>query len=244
MFQQSLMGGDDSRRPWTFSVSLLTQLLVVTLAVLLPLLSEPVLPLVSRAFVLLEPPAPPRGAPPPPKTRVVKEPERFTKEMVQPKTIPDRVELIVDETPAEIVAGPTVIGADPGRGVRGALPESFVPEAPLVRPPAPPPPKAGPEAAPSGPVPVGGKVQDARVIQRVLPVYPPLARQARVSGAVLLKAIIAADGSVEQLTVVSGHPLLIQAAVAAVQQWRYKPTLLNGKAVPVSTQIEVRFALQ
>ncbi len=244
MFQESLLSGHDSRRPWTFSVSLLTQLLLVSLAVLLPLLGKPMLPLVSRAFVLLEPPKPPRGAPPPAQTIVVERPQRFDQELRQPQTIPDRAELIVDRAPAEIASGPVVVGADPGGAGAGVI-RSIVADVPAVRPPAPPPPK--PEAKPAAavkPITVGGRVQDARILRRVTPAYPPLARQARISGAVLLKAVIAADGTVEQLEVVSGHPLLIQAALTAVQQWRYRPTLLNGQAVPVLTQIEVRFALQ
>jgi protein TonB len=73
--------------------------------------------------------------------------------------------------------------------------------------------------------------------------YPPLAKQARISGSVLLHAIIEKDGSVIQLEVISGHPLLVQAALDAVRQWRYQPTLLNGEPVQVDTTVTVVFSL-
>ena len=75
------------------------------------------------------------------------------------------------------------------------------------------------------------------------PVYPPLARQARIQGTVVLRAIIAKDGSVENLELVSGHPMLVNAAMDAVMQWQYKPYVLNGAAVEVQTTINVNFLL-
>jgi TonB family protein len=90
---------------------------------------------------------------------------------------------------------------------------------------------------------VGGNVQQTKLLQHSEPVYPPLAQQARISGVVHLNAIIGKDGTVENLTVASGHPLLVPAALQAVKQWVYAPTLLNGQAVEVVTQIEVNFTL-
>jgi protein TonB len=90
---------------------------------------------------------------------------------------------------------------------------------------------------------VGGDVLAAKIVRRVLPVYPPLAKQARVSGTVRLMGKIASDGSIQQLEVLSGHPLLVKAAVDAVRQWLYKPTLLNGEPVEVQAPIEVNFTL-
>jgi protein TonB len=77
----------------------------------------------------------------------------------------------------------------------------------------------------------------------VVPDYPLLAKQAHVEGDILLSATIAADGTVKDLHVVSGNPLLIRAAVNAVKQWTYRPTYLNGQAVEVLTEITVRFRL-
>jgi len=77
----------------------------------------------------------------------------------------------------------------------------------------------------------------------VKPAYPPLAVQARISGTVRLAAIIGRDGTIQHLQVVSGHPLLTASAVEAVKHWSYQPTLLNGEAVEVITQIDVNFTL-
>jgi periplasmic protein TonB len=90
---------------------------------------------------------------------------------------------------------------------------------------------------------VGGNVMEAKIMKRVMPVYPPLARQARISGTVRLEGVISREGRVANLQVHSGHPLLIAAAVDAVRQWVYRPTLLNGQAVEVIAPIEVHFTL-
>jgi protein TonB len=87
-------------------------------------------------------------------------------------------------------------------------------------------------------------VQQALLLHRVVPVYPPLARQINLEGAVRLRAVIGGDGSVRSLEVLSGHPLLAQAAREAVTQWRYRPTLLNGQPVEVETYVTVVFELR
>ena len=89
----------------------------------------------------------------------------------------------------------------------------------------------------------GGEVQHANLLHQVKPTYPQLARSVRVQGVVILEAIIDREGRVENLKVLSGHPLLIPAAFEAVQQWRYRPTLLNGQPVEVMTQVTVNFSL-
>jgi protein TonB len=90
---------------------------------------------------------------------------------------------------------------------------------------------------------VGGNVQSAKMIRQVQPVYPQIAKTAHVQGTILLHAIIAKDGSVQELTYVSGPPLLMKAAQDAVREWRYQPTLLNGEPVEVETTISVIFTL-
>jgi TonB family protein len=105
------------------------------------------------------------------------------------------------------------------------------------------PPAGAAFAPPPGTVTVKGEVEAANLLTKVTPVYPPLAKQAQVSGSVTLTAFIGADGTVKNLSVVKGHPLLIAAAIDAVKQWVYKPTLLNGLPVPVITTIEVNFTL-
>jgi len=91
---------------------------------------------------------------------------------------------------------------------------------------------------------VGGDVQAAKLIKRVLPMYPRQASQFRVSGTVHLLGIIAKDGTIQRLQVLSGHPLLRQAAIDAVSQWVYRPTILNGQPVEVEAPIDVIFTLQ
>jgi protein TonB len=103
---------------------------------------------------------------------------------------------------------------------------------------APPPPRVTPSR-----IRQGGNVTAAKLVNQVKPNYPPLARQTRISGTVRLHAIIGKDGTVQSLQLESGHPLLVQAALDAVRQWRYQPTLLNGEPVEVDTTIDVVFSL-
>ena len=95
----------------------------------------------------------------------------------------------------------------------------------------------------TAPIAVGGNVMEAKILKRVMPIYPQLARNARISGKVHLLSIIAKDGSIQKLEVIDGHPLLLRAAFEAVKQWIYRPTLLNGEPVDVVAPIEVNFTL-
>jgi protein TonB len=81
------------------------------------------------------------------------------------------------------------------------------------------------------------------LVKKVNPNYPPLARQARIQGVVLLQAQISKDGRIENLQLISGHPMLAPAAIEAVKQWVYRPYLLNGEPCEVDTQIQVNFTL-
>jgi protein TonB len=90
---------------------------------------------------------------------------------------------------------------------------------------------------------VGANVQESQLLERVHPVYPPLALQARIQGIVRFNAVIGADGRVTNLRLTSGHPLLVEAARDAVKRWRYRTTLLNGSPVEVVTMIDVPFKL-
>ena len=91
---------------------------------------------------------------------------------------------------------------------------------------------------------IAGNIQEAEIVKRVPPVYPPLARQTKVSGIVKLHVVIDKQGNVIELQAISGHPLLIQSALDAVKQWQYKPTLLNGRPVLVDTEVSVIFDLK
>jgi TonB family protein len=90
---------------------------------------------------------------------------------------------------------------------------------------------------------VGGEVMKAKLVQQVEPVYPPLAKNARIQGTVRLQVVISPEGSVDEMTVMSGHPLLVQQAMEAVRLWRYEPTLLNGAPVSVVSTVDVLFSL-
>jgi periplasmic protein TonB len=104
-----------------------------------------------------------------------------------------------------------------------------------------------PMIVPARPLPVKAilvsHLAEANLLHKVQPVYPALARQGRIQGAVELRAIISKTGAIENLTVVRGHPMLAPAAVEAVKQWRYRPYLLNGEPIEVETDITVNFFL-
>jgi protein TonB len=241
MFEQSLMSnavGKSSR--WTMALSFGLQMLLVGVAVLIPLLNYYELPAGQLMGFLVAPPPPPPPAPPPVVTRRII-PEQYNP-MATPVAIPDRVAIIQDEPPpATSIAG--VVGGVGGSfgGALGGIIGSIVSSTPIVAPPPPPVKRAPP---PPKRIRVGGAVSRANLIRQVRPVYPPLARQARIQGTVKLTAIISKTGSIEKLEVLQGHPLLIPAALFAVKQWRYRPTLLNGQPVEVVTQVDVNFTLR
>jgi len=157
--------------------------------------------------------------------------------LVAPKVIPKDVKIIKEEEqPPDMGVG--IAGGVPGGvagGSMGGVIGGVIGGAGTA---GPPPPK--PNVTRTR---VGGAVQAAKLVNRVQPMYPPLARQTRISGTVKLHAIISKDGAVRELQVVSGHPLLVQSALDAVKQWRYQPTLLNGEPVEVDTEIDVIFSL-
>jgi TonB family protein len=136
-----------------------------------------------------------------------------------------------------------------GVTVRLTAPHASQPEeARAVTPPPPPAPSAQVSVAsgqPSvqGPITVGGRVQAAKLISNPQPIYPDLARQARISGTVEMAVIIGPDGYVREIHVISGHPLLRQAALDAVKDWVYQPTSLNNQPVSVQTTVDVIFTI-
>jgi protein TonB len=162
--------------------------------------------------------------------------------LITPKAVPKEIAMIREEELPPASAGSGVVGGiagGVGGGAVGGVLGGIIGSVPSAAPPPPPPPKA---VVPQR-IRVGGNVQAANLINQVRPVYPPLAKQARISGVVELSAIIGKDGRVQDLKVVRGHPLLVQAALDAVKNWVYRPTLLNGEPVEVSTTIDVNFTL-
>jgi len=234
MFEQSLL--QKKSNSTAVMVSFAFQCGLIVMALVIPLLNYYEIPLTELGAMLVMPPPPP--PPPPPPVEVVvqqRAPQQFNV-ITQPKAIPDKVAIIDEPQTISGVVGGISTGAAFGGGVLG----SFVANVPTVAPPPPPPPV---KKAPPKRIRVGGAVQQARMLRRVNPVYPALAKSARIQGTVQLSAIIGKDGRIAELTVVNGHPMLIQAALSAVQQWQYKPTLLNGTPVEVATQINVVFTL-
>jgi protein TonB len=218
---------------------MLFQIGFLAVLILIPLIYTEALPKTLMSSILLAPPPPPPPPPPPAAVQVVKvKPVAHLMDagkLVAPKVIPKDVKIIKEEeAPPDMGVSGGVPGGVAG-GSMGGVMGGVIGGAGTA---APPPPKVAPKR-----VSVGGNVQAARLVNRVQPVYPPLARQTRISGTVKLHAIIGKNGAVEQLQVLSGHPLLVQSALDAVRQWRYQPTLLNGDPVEVDTEIDVIFSL-
>jgi len=241
---ESTTGKKKTNKPWTVFLSMGIQVFFLGILILIPLIYTEALPKTLMSSILLAPPPPPPPPPPPAAVQVVKiKPVAHLMEagkLVAPKAIPKDIKIIKEEEAPPDMGMGGVAGGVPGGvaggsmngvigGVIGGVATTAAP---------PPPPKAAVTRTR-----VGGAVQAAKLINKVQPVYPPLARQTRISGTVKLHAIIGKSGNVEQLQVVSGHPLLVQSALDAVKQWRYQPTLLNGEPVEVDTEIDVIFSL-
>jgi len=252
MFEQSFVEGTGkTRKTWTVLVSFIGQILLLLVAVLIPLIYTDTLPRTTLTSFLVAPPPPPPPPPPPAATppKVVKViPRQFDAgRLMAPKSIPKEIAMIKEEElphPSSGVVG--VVGGVPG-GVPGGTPGGviggIIGSIPTAAPPPPPPVKEAPKPVVPQRIRVGGNVQQAKLIRQPKPVYPPLARQARIQGTVRFNAIIGRDGTIQNLQLVTGHPLLVPSAQDAVKQWVYQPTLLNGEPVEVITIIDVNFTL-
>ena len=227
-----------TNKPWTVILSFVFQAGFLAILILIPLIYTEALPKTMMATLLVAPPPPPPPPPPPVAQIVHIKPQVHlidAGKLVAPKVIPKDIKIIKEDAEPDMsaVGGVGVPGGVAGGSLGGAL-GGVVGGLGA----APPPPKVTPSR-----IVRGGNVQAASLINKVTPNYPPLARQTRISGTVRLHAIIGKDGSVQSLTLESGHPLLVQAALDAVRQWRYRPTLLNGVPVEVDTTIDVIFSL-
>jgi len=249
MFEQTFVGGGQTKTTWTMFGAMLAQMVLVGIAIIIPMIYFDVLPSATFSSFLVAPPPPPPPPPPPaaaPPVKVVKViPRQFDAgKLMAPKVVPKDIATIKeDELPPSASSGSGVVGGVPG-GVAGGAPGGvlggILGAVPTAAPPPPPPKK---EPPPPSRIKVGGNVQQAKLVRQPRPSYPPLAKQARIQGVVKLSAVIAKDGTIQELSVISGHPLLAPAALEAVKQWVYQPTLLNGEPVEVSTQIDVNFTL-
>ncbi|MFL6304178.1 MAG: energy transducer TonB [Candidatus Sulfotelmatobacter sp.] len=243
MFEDSLIesGGKlKTSRGWTSIVSFILQVMIVGVMILIPLIFTEALPKGTTMFMLVAPPPPP--PPPPPAAAPVKVVKQIQTDIVNgelrtPTKIPNKVKIIKeDEAPPPAMASAGVMGGVPGGvpgGSMGGVMGSILSSTPTV----------APKIATPQRVRVSSGVSTGMLVRKVPPSYPPLARQARIQGTVILQATISKEGSIENLQLISGHPMLAPAAIEAVKQWKYKPYLLNGEPVEVETQVQVNFTL-
>jgi len=222
-------------------LSMVFQTCFLAILILIPLIYTEALPKTMMATMLTAPPPPPPPPPPPAVAQIVHvKPQAHLMDagkLVAPKVIPREVKIIKEDAEPDM-ASVGMTGGVPG-GVAGGSMSGVLGGVIGGMGGAPPPPRPHQ----TGPLRVGGNVIAAKIVNRVQPIYPPLARQTRISGTVRLHAIIGKDGTIQSLEVMNGHPLLQQAALDAVRQWRYQPTLLNGEPVDVDTTIDVIFSL-
>ncbi len=207
---------------------------VLAALILIPLIYPEALPGRLTSILLTAPPPPPAAPTPPRRQEATRAfhgaPQYADLRLTAPTQIPPTITRV--EGP-ETMPGDKPLTMDSGQsGVPGGSPFGHSTE-PAVR--------LAPK--PSGPIQVSKGVAEGLLIQKILPVYPPIARAARVEGTVVLAAVISKNGVIENLRVVSGNPMLQQAALAAVEQWRYRPYMLNGDPVAVETTVNVIFSL-
>jgi len=240
MFEDSLFdtgGALPKQENWPKLVSLVIEVSAIGLLVLAPLLYTEGLP--KQLIVgVLSCPSPPVGRAP---AQTVREQPRTVREKInledkvlrEPSRIPLKTEMFDDEPS---VAGPPSLDRLVGGGSDG-VPNAVITEIARSVPPT-----VVKLAAPQK-LRVSSGVAAGMLIYQRNPIYPRLAAQARIQGTVVLEAVIAKDGAVHDLHVISGHPMLVEAAMEAVRQWRYRPYLLNDEPVEVDTQINVNFTL-
>jgi periplasmic protein TonB len=237
---------ENSRNPLTVVLSLGLHGMILVLLVVIPLIYTEALPVSQiRNYFITAPPSPP--APPPVSTvRIIGVERNVSKvrsnQIQIPTEVPPNINRIVDEGSPDSFPGafPGDVLGEPQNGPPYGIPQ-WLPSPRGNPPPLPRPPKT----IPSGPakVHISIGVLQAKLIYGPAPVYPFLAKVNHIQGRVVMEAIISKDGRIQDLQVESGHPLLIRAAIEAVREWRYQPTLLNGQPVEVITTITVNFKL-
>jgi protein TonB len=243
MFAESMLEtswAQRTQRSWTTFTSFGLQVMLIVVLLLISVWKTAGLP-ESR---VLQPPIS-WGAPPSPLRPIAREPVAILNQsnltgnvLVAPPSIPRQVRMIDEVEAPPQVSYNEIAGVERGTGmgardgVWNAVNEAISHAAP---PPAPP--------AATKPTFRTSQMLQGSLIRRVEPVYPPLARTARIQGSVVLAAVISKAGTIQHLQVLSGHPMLVNAALEAVNQWRYRPYLLNGEVIEVETQITVNFKL-
>jgi protein TonB len=240
MFEDSLIESGNrlkTKRGRTTAFAVVLQVGIIIIMILIPLMFTEALPKAMTMTFLAAPPPPPPPPPPAAPVKVIKvvETDVVNNQLRTPTKIPKKVEMIKEEEAPPPQAG--VVGGVPGGvpgGSMGGVMGSIIGGTPT----------AIPKVATPQRIRVSAGVTQGLKIKNVNPVYPQMAKIARVQGPVVLSAIIGKDGSIQNLHVIStASPLLNQAAMDAVKEWRYRPYILNGEPVEVDTQITVNFTL-
>jgi periplasmic protein TonB len=246
MFSDSLLDfsqRDKKRRRFATGFSFVFQCLLIGTLLILPLMFTEALPTPQLLTFLVAPPPPP---PPPPAAqaagavlRQVQSDVLTSGQLRTPGRIPQQVQMIREQEAPPMFSMGGVVGGVPGGvpggqlgGVIGGI-VSQTSNIAIV-------PKL---ATPAKPIRVSRGVTEGLLLRKVAPEYPLIARQGRIQGQVFLSAIISKTGDIENLMLISGHPLLVPAAIEAVKQWHYRPYMLNGEPVDVETTICVNFVI-
>jgi periplasmic protein TonB len=232
------------RNPMTIFVSVVVHVVTVTILLLIPLLQTQavILPSVDMSLFLPKIESAPRVVEVIPSRRpsAASNSSDAIPVFSSPLSIPSKIALVDEPVSPErfllFSGGPTI--TMPSQHLNQILELSAPTDLLPPTPPLPPP------IVKSNPIRISTGSQAAKLIYQIKPAYPPLARQARIQGVVILEALIGKDGSISTLRVISGHTLLTQAAVDAVKQWKYQPTLLNGEPTEVVTTVTVTFTFQ
>jgi protein TonB len=247
MFADSVLefGVQRKRKAFATTTSFILNVLAIGIMLAIPLAFTEELPKAQLLTFLVAPPPPP--PPPPPAAAAVKVVKVIQTDLLSsgalrtPTRIPTKIQMIKEEeAPPPMPAGGGVVGGVaggiPGGQMNGVIGGIINSTSTLA---------AVPKFVPVTPqrIRISQGVTKGLLVQRMEPTYPTLAKQARVQGEVVLSAVIDTNGQIQNLQLVSGHPMLVPAAIAAVKQWRYKPYLLNGQPVEVETTITVIFNL-
>ena len=238
MFSDSLLESSRgrSRRSWATLTSFAFEMLAIGLLLLLPLWKTVGLPAARTLStpIALGHVAPAAAVPHMRSPASPTHPSTAPTMFVQPGRIAQTIDTSIDDEPIGN-ASSDPIGSAVGSPVGSEIANVLSGSRPVM--PAMPPPRASVPAFRTS------KILEGNLINKVQPSYPPLARAARIQGAVILYAMISKAGTIDNLRLISGHPMLSKAAIDAVSQWRYRPYILNGEPIEVETQITVNFTL-
>ena len=240
MFDQTFVNGRrETKKTYVIILSLLLQIAAICILIAIPLIYSETLPSAQLKSTLVAPSPParaPRDAASVKMSKVTPRPF-VAPHLLAPTTVPKQGSEMQDIAPALELG---LLGSSQENGPPSGVIFNVIGSTPRNAPP----PAMGPKSrARGGPVRIGGQVAQANLIRQVQPVYPALAKSARVQGSVEFTATISKEGEIENLQLVRGHPLLVNAAREAVSRWQYRPTLLNGQPVEVITDIVVNFTL-